>query len=50
MGYVNSMAGRDNGGTSTPRKLKTNASGQQENPVGLFSFLSFMMDVLLTLG
>ena len=41
-GYVDLMAGRGNGGTSTPRKLKTNgrnASGQQENPVARLKLL-----------
>jgi hypothetical protein len=51
-GYVDLMAGRGNGGTSTPRKLKTNgrnASGQQENPVArlkllLVCFISLLFD------
>ena len=57
-GYVDLMAGRGNGGTSTPRKLKTkgrNGSGQ-ENPVArlkllLVCFSSLLtMDVLLIIG
>ena len=41
-GYVDLMAGRGNGGTTSPRKLKTrgrNGSGQQENPVARLKLL-----------
>ena len=41
-GYVDLMAGRGNGGTSTPRKLNTrgrNGNGHQENPVARLKLL-----------
>jgi hypothetical protein len=41
-GYADLMAGRGNGGASTPRILKTrgrNGSGQRENPVARLKLL-----------
>ena len=41
-GYADLMAGRGNGGASTPRTLKTkgrNGNGQRENPVARLKLL-----------
>ena len=38
-GYVDLMAGRGNGGTSTPRKLKTKGRIGRENPVARLKLL-----------
>ena len=49
-GYVDLMAGRGNGGTSTPSNLKTrgrNGSGrQQENPVARLKLLLVRLSLL----